>query len=53
VQIVCKTPFPKQPEQNGLEVWLKLRALQVQKCKALSLVDQKKKEMVSREYSEL
>jgi hypothetical protein len=22
-QIVCKTPCPKYPEQNGLEVWLK------------------------------
>jgi hypothetical protein len=22
-QIVCETPSPKQPEQNGLQVWLK------------------------------
>jgi hypothetical protein len=24
VQVVYKTPSPKQPEKNGLEVWLKL-----------------------------
>jgi hypothetical protein len=25
-QIVPKTPFPKHPQQNGLEAWLKCRA---------------------------
>jgi hypothetical protein len=26
-QIVCETPSTKQPEQNGLEVWLKSKTL--------------------------